>query len=56
MGKSLESSRPFEKLFVDFLGPYPRSKRGNTVILIVLDHYSKFVLVKPLREASASLL
>jgi len=53
MGKSRESSRPFQHLYVDFLGPYPRSKRGNCFLLIVLDHYSKFILLKPLRTATS---
>lgn len=46
--------RPWQRLYTDLLGPYPRSKKGNTSILIVLDQYSKFVLLKPLRKASAA--
>ncbi|XP_059221076.1 uncharacterized protein K02A2.6-like [Stomoxys calcitrans] len=29
MGKTPETERCFQKLFIDFLGPYPRSKSGN---------------------------
>lgn len=39
---------------MDLLGPYPRSSSGNTSILIVVDQFSKFVLLKPLRKASAA--
>lgn len=53
MGQAFKSERPLQRLYVDFLGPYPRSKSGNTTILIVLDHMSKFVWLKPLRKASA---
>lgn len=53
MGKSLTAERVFQRLFIDLLGPYPRSKSGNTTILIVLDQLSKFVWLKPLRKASA---
>lgn len=53
MGKEAITHRPFQKVYVDFLGPYPRSKTGNTFIFIVLDHKTKFVLLKALPKASA---
>jgi hypothetical protein len=37
------SSQPMEKLFVDFMGPLTRTKRGNLAILVVVDGFSKFV-------------
>ncbi|XP_055351568.1 uncharacterized protein LOC129597891 isoform X2 [Paramacrobiotus metropolitanus] len=36
--------RPFEMLAMDFLGPLPRSKRGNQYILVVTDLFTKYVL------------
>ena len=45
---------PFQKLFVDFLGPYPRSKKGNAYVFVVLDHFSKYVFLHPLRSANTS--
>lgn len=39
-------------IYIDFLGPYPRSKKGNTHIIIALDQLTKFVLVKALRKAT----
>jgi len=51
MSSQPESSRPFQKLYVDFLGPYPRSTSGNFGIFIVLDHYSKFVFLKAVNES-----
>lgn len=53
MGKSFPAVRTFQRLFMDLLGPYPRSKSGNTTILIVLDQVSKFVWLKPLKKATA---
>lgn len=44
---------PFRHLYIDNLGPYSRSKSGNTTILIILDQLAKFLLLKPLRKASA---
>lgn len=52
MGKEANVERPFQRIFVDFLGPYPRSKAGNTYIFIVLDHLSKYVLLKAMNKAS----
>lgn len=43
MGKAFTAERPFQHFYMDFLGPYPRSKNGNTTILIVLDQHSKFI-------------
>lgn len=53
MGKRFPVVRPFQRLYIDLLGPYPRSKAGNTTILIVLDQVSKFVWLHPLRRATA---
>lgn len=42
--------RPFEKIYIDLLGPYPRSKTGHIGLLIVLDHLTKFPLLQPLKK------
>ena len=42
-----------ERLFVDFMGPLVRSKRGNTAILVVVDGFSKFVMFYPTRALTA---
>lgn len=40
LGKAPDTQRFFQRLFVDFLGPYPRSRSGNVGIFIVLDNFS----------------
>lgn len=50
MGKQSISERPFQRLYIDLLGPYPRSKSGHIGLLIVLDHLSKFHWLHPLRK------
>lgn len=52
-GKPKQCSRPWEMISMDFLGPYPRSKKGNLWILVVCDFFSKFVMVQCLRSATA---
>jgi hypothetical protein len=39
------SSQPMEKLFIDFVGPLTRTKRGNLAILVIVDAFSKFVFL-----------
>lgn len=41
---------PFQRLNIDLLGPYPRSKQGHVGLLIVLDHFSKFHWLHPLKK------
>lgn len=54
MGKQAISVRTFQRLYIDLLGPYPRSKSGNIGILIVLDHLTKFHWLCPLRKFTST--
>jgi len=45
-----------QRLFIDFLGPYPRSRSGNIGIFIVLDHFSKYVFMKPVKKIDSSVV
>jgi len=56
MGIAPESQRFFQRLYIDFLGPYPRSRSGNVGIFIVLDHYSKFVFLKTVEKMTADVV
>jgi len=51
MGEQRVTERAGQRLFIDFMGPYPRTKAGNSVIFVCLDHFSKFVWLQPLRHA-----
>jgi transposase InsO family protein len=44
--------RPMQKLFIDFVGKFPRSKAGNTAILVCVDEFSKFVWLIPVRNTT----
>lgn len=50
MGAQATTIRPFQRLYIDILGPYPRSKNGYIGLFIVLDHFSKFNWLFPLRK------
>lgn len=53
MGLYRDPERPFKMISIDYCGPYTRTKSGNRFLLVVVDSFSKFVWLKPLRNASA---
>ena len=54
MGNQFLTNRPFERFYCDFLGPYPSTKVKNTIIFICLDHFTKFIFLKPLKAATSA--
>lgn len=54
MGRQKRVDFPFQIISLDLIGPLPRSKKGNTNLLVVTDWFSKFVFVEPLRKATAT--
>lgn len=50
------STYPWERIYIDFVGPLPRSKKGNVYALTIIDGFSKFTCIEPMRNASASLV
>jgi len=50
------STQPMEKLFVDFVGPLTRTKRGRSATLVVLEAFSKFVFFYPVRRISSQVV
>lgn len=52
-GKPKLCSRPWEMISMDFLGPYPRSRKGNMWLFVVCDFFSKFVLVQCMHAATS---
>lgn len=56
MGRSRLVSEPWSMISADLIGPLPRSTRGYRYILVILDTFSKFCLLYPLRSATAALV
>lgn len=56
IGRPKIATMPWQVVSVDYMGPFPRSKKGNTMILVVTDHFSKFVIIQPMREAKTAQL
>lgn len=53
MGKPKRVDRPMQSLSMDLVGPFPRSYAGNMFILSVVDIFTKFCWVFPLKKATA---
>jgi len=51
MGEQRVTERAGQRVFINFMGPYPRTKAGSSVIFVCHDHFSKFVWLKPMRHA-----
>ncbi|XP_043865494.1 LOW QUALITY PROTEIN: uncharacterized protein LOC122757455 [Drosophila mojavensis] len=49
-------AEPMAVLCADFVGPLPRSKRGNTMLLVFHDAFAKWVELVPLRKATTAQL
>lgn len=41
---------PFHTIHADHLGPFVRSRRGNTYLLILVDAFTKYVNIKAVRD------
>lgn len=46
---------PRDLISVDFCGPYPTGQGGMRYLLVVLDTFTKFVVIYPLTKASAKI-
>lgn len=53
MGKQFIADRAFQHLYADLIGPYPRSTGGNIQALVILDQYSKYIFIEPLKKATS---
>lgn len=56
MGKMRLATRPWQIISVDYIGPLPRSRRGNQHLLVVSDYFSKWVMIQPVRSIGSSSL
>lgn len=52
LGEKVVADRPFQKLYIDLMGPYPRSSNNNKFILVIVDQLTKFVFLKALSSST----
>ena len=48
------SGEPWERVGIDVTGPHPTSSKGNAYILTVIDHFTKWVEIFPMKNQEAS--
>lgn len=53
LGKRALPERPWEMIATDLVGPLPRSSRGFKYICVITDVFSKYVVIKPIRDAKS---
>lgn len=46
---------PFDTVHIDHLGPFVKSSRGYSYLLVLVDGFTKFCLLKPLRNLKSNL-
>lgn len=56
MGRKPIPEAPFQIVEFDHFGQLPRSTKGNVMILVILDVFSKFIILKPLRSGEGKLV
>lgn len=49
--QSTKVTSPGEMLGIDLMGPFPRSKKANSYLLVAVDYYSKWVEMFPIRDS-----
>jgi len=55
--KPIEASRPLELVTTDITGPLPKTKRNNAYLLLIIDHFTKFLkmyLIKNMLESTVA--
>lgn len=50
----LRAHEPNELVACDFMGPFPETPRGNQHILLIIDHFSRFVVAVPTADQTAA--
>lgn len=53
MSGYFSAERPFQCLYIDLIGPYRRSKKGNIGAIVLLDNWTKFPFLRPIRRFSS---
>lgn len=46
-------NKPFDVLHADHCGPFPQSKKRNCFILAIIDSFTKFIYIKPVRNCKS---
>lgn len=56
MGDRPNINQPWQCISLDYIGPFPRSRSGNTYALVINDYFTKYAVIFPSRAATAKSL
>jgi len=51
---SQPAQRLLQRIFIGYVGKFPKSKTGNSMLLVCVDAFSKFVWLLPVRNATTT--
>ena len=46
--------RPFQRVSVDLIGPFPKSRVGHKHVVVIVDHFTKWSIAAPITSKEAS--
>lgn len=46
-------NKPFDTLHADHCGPFPMSKKKNQYVLAIIDSFTKYIYIKPVRDCKS---
>lgn len=49
-------ARPFHTLHIDHLGPFVKTTQKNTYLLVIVDSFTKFVFISPVRNTKSKVV
>ena len=52
--QKIHTSFPFERIAIDITGPLPTSRNGHSYILGIIDYFSKFTMLIPLKKTDST--
>ena len=50
----VDTMEPFNKVTIDIFGPFPAMARGNTVVLVMVDYFTKWIEAVPMKDQMAA--
>jgi transposase InsO family protein len=56
MGKMKQADGPWQLISADYIGPFVRSKNRNQYLLVIVDWFSKEVVLRPVQKAESKSL
>ena len=50
------AGRPFQILAIDLCGPFPKTPRGSTQILVMTDHFTRWCDAIPIQDGTTEVI